>query len=162
MPPPHHNRRQEQLVSAAHPRPEAPPRAGGAGDLGPAKAESSARGRAGSQLAHVPSAPPPQSLYAKRDRRRPHTVYKSGKQQARAPARQPSLAPPPPRIHGAGSEERVPATPAPHTRINKQILCHSVEAAAMGNPGPMLSNNFLVVPQLDIDWWTELLCIAYR
>ncbi len=32
----------------------------------------------------------------------------------------------------------------------------------MGNPGPMLSNNFLVVPQLDIDWWTELLCIAYR
>jgi hypothetical protein len=32
----------------------------------------------------------------------------------------------------------------------------------MGNPGPMLSNNFLVVPQLDIDWWTELLCLAYR
>ena len=55
----HHQRRQEQRASAAHPRPEAPPRAGGAGDLGPATAESSARGRAGSQLDHVPSAPPP-------------------------------------------------------------------------------------------------------
>jgi len=160
MPLPHHNRRPEQLVSAAHPRPEAPPRAGGAGDLGPATAESSACGRAGSQLSHVPSAPPPQSLYAKRDRRRPHTVYKSGQQQARAPARksqrgscgrQPSLASLTQRMRMAGSEARVPATPAPHTRINKQILCHSVEAAAMGNPGPMLSNNFLVVPQLDIE-----------
>jgi len=36
----------------------APP-AGGAGDLGPAKAESSARGCAGSPLDHVPSAPLP-------------------------------------------------------------------------------------------------------
>jgi hypothetical protein len=34
--------------------------------------------------------------------------------------------------------------------------------AAMDHPGPMLSNNFLVVPQLDIDWWAEFLCIAYR
>src|SRR5215813_1524452 len=63
MPPTHHNRRQEQLVSAARPRPEAPPRAGGAGDLGPAKAESSARGRAGSQLYHIPSEPPPLPAY---------------------------------------------------------------------------------------------------
>jgi hypothetical protein len=31
----------------------------------------------------------------------------------------------------------------------------------MGNPDPMLSKNFLVVPQLDIDWWTQFLCIAY-
>src|SRR5262245_19326073 len=54
----HHQRRHEQRASAAHPRPEAPPRAGGAGDLGPATAESSARGRAGSHLDHVPSAPP--------------------------------------------------------------------------------------------------------
>jgi hypothetical protein len=55
----HHHRRHEQRASAAHPRPEAPPQAGRAGDLGPATAESSARGRAGSQLYHVPSAPPP-------------------------------------------------------------------------------------------------------
>jgi hypothetical protein len=37
---------QQQLLSAARPLPEAPPRAPGAGDLGPAKAESSARWRA--------------------------------------------------------------------------------------------------------------------
>jgi hypothetical protein len=59
----HHHRRHEQRASAAHPRPEAPPRAGGAGDLGPATAESSARGCAGSPLYHVPSAPPPWRAY---------------------------------------------------------------------------------------------------
>jgi hypothetical protein len=39
--------RQEQLESAARPLPEAPPRARETGDLGPAKAESPALGRAG-------------------------------------------------------------------------------------------------------------------
>jgi hypothetical protein len=34
--------------------------------------------------------------------------------------------------------------------------------AAMDHLGPMLSNNFLVVPQLDIDWGAEFLCIVYR
>jgi hypothetical protein len=95
LPLPHNHRRQEQLGSAAHPRPEAPPPASGAGDLGPAKAESSARGRAGSPLDHVPSAPPPWradyrkacrqketgvglTLYAKADRhRREHLPAKA-------------------------------------------------------------------------------------
>src|SRR5215468_7119449 len=66
MPPPHHHRKQEPLGSAAHPRPEALPRAGGAGDLGPAKAESSVRGRAGSQLCYVPSEPPPLRAYSRK------------------------------------------------------------------------------------------------
>ena len=34
--------------------------------------------------------------------------------------------------------------------------------AAMGNPGPMLSKNFLATPQLDVDLWTELLCTLCR
>src|SRR5215470_17445827 len=34
--------------------------------------------------------------------------------------------------------------------------------AAMGNPGPMRSKNFLATPQLDIDLWTELLCTLCR
>ena len=29
----------------------------------------------------------------------------------------------------------------------------------MGNPGPMLSKNFLDVPQLDVDFCTEFLCV---
>ena len=29
----------------------------------------------------------------------------------------------------------------------------------MGNPGPMLSKNFLAVPQLDVDFCTEFLCV---
>jgi hypothetical protein len=62
----------------------------------------------------------------------------------------------------AGSEASLPATPAPRTRISSKFYATLEKLAAMDHPGPMLSNNFLVVPQLDIDWWTELLCIAYR
>jgi hypothetical protein len=92
LPPPHHQRRHEPRASAAHPRPEAPPPAEGADDLGPATAESSAHGRAGSST--VPRAVCTtlacvlvQNLYEKRDRRRAHRVGKSEQPQARAPAR---------------------------------------------------------------------------
>src|SRR2546423_657262 len=56
---------QEQLVSVARPLPEAPPRARMAGDLGPAKAESSVLGRAC-----------PQSLspYVERSTEKPHRI----------------------------------------------------------------------------------------
>src|SRR5262245_26708274 len=68
---PYHKRRQKQLRSAARPRPEAPPRTGGTGDLGPATAESPARGRAGSPLYHLPSAPPPWRAYSRKACRLP-------------------------------------------------------------------------------------------
>ena len=73
-------------------------------------------------------------LYAKRDRRRSPIVCNSGQQQARAPARQgqrgscgrpPALASRTKRMRVASSEARGPAPPAPRTRINKQMLCHT-------------------------------------
>ena len=48
----------------------------------------------------------------------------------------------------AGSEASFPATPAPRTRISSKFYATLEKLAAMDHPGPMLSNNFLVVPQL--------------
>ena len=50
----------------------------------------------------------------------------------------------------AGSEASLPATPAPRTRISSKFYATLEKLAAMDHPGPMLSNHFLVVPQLDI------------
>jgi hypothetical protein len=48
----------------------------------------------------------------------------------------------------AGSEASLPATPAPRTRISSKFYATLEKLAAMDHLGPMLSNNFLVVPQL--------------
>lgn len=141
----HHHRRHEQRASAAHPRPEAP--------LGPEGLATLALRKLNRQPAGVLALhyttfrlhqhPGVRTSAKPVCKKRQAIVYNSGQKQARAPARkgqrgscgrQPSLASLTQRMRVAGSEARVPATPAPRTRINKQILCHSVEAGRDGQP----------------------------
>jgi hypothetical protein len=155
----HYNRRQEQRVSAAHPRPEAPPRAGGAGDLGPATAESSARGRAGSPLYHVPSAPPPWRVYSRQACMQketgidlPLSPKADSHRRAPLPAKASAAAVagtprwPPARRVCTGPAARREDPPHRHHAPGSMSKCYATleKLAVMGNPGPRLSHNFLV------------------
>jgi hypothetical protein len=148
MSPPHHHPRHEPLVSSARPRPEAPPPAEGADDLGPATAESSARGRAGSPRDHMSSAPPPWRAYSRPACRQTETgggrtvsAKADSHRREHPPAQASEVAvagnprwPHTKRLRVPSSEARRPATSAPRTRINEQMLCHSGAARRDGQP----------------------------
>ena len=146
-------------MSAAHPRPEAPPRAGGAGDHGPATAESSARGRAGAPLYHVPSAPPPWRAYSRQACMQketgvglPLSTTADSNRRELLPAKASAAAvacnlrwPPARSVCAWPAARREDPPRRHHTQGSMSKLYATLsKLTAMGNPGPMLSNNFLV------------------